>query len=99
MVTDHWQKDGKDVSTQTIVTFNGSCDSGCLTFKFLESVTASCLSKLTDFGRKSCNFDEVKKLSISQGSAWRTHVELIGQTSSGFRVPHIIKLGSFLTEL
>jgi len=53
------------------VTFNSSFDTGCLKFKFLDNIIAICsrFTKLSIFGGESYNFDEVKKLCISQGSA------------------------------
>ena len=53
------------------VTFNSSFDTGCLKFKFLDNVIAICsrFTKLSIFGGESYNFDQVKKLCISQGSA------------------------------
>ena len=53
--------DRKGVSTQTMVTFNSSSDAGCLKFKFPDNIIASRFSKLSNFGGKSNNFDQVKK--------------------------------------
>jgi len=59
----------ESVSTQMIVTFISSFDSSCLKkFKFLDKIIARCLSKLSNFGRKVYNFDQVEKSCISQGS-------------------------------
>jgi len=39
------------------VNFNSSFDTDCLKFKVPADILASCLSKLSNFGRKSYNFD------------------------------------------
>jgi len=39
------------------VKFNSSFDTDCLKFKVPADILASCLSKLSNFGRKSYNFD------------------------------------------
>ena len=58
------------MSTQTIVTFNSSSDTGCLKCKFLRGQQKSqFLPKFSDFGEKSNNFEHVKRFCVSQGSA------------------------------
>ena len=39
------------------VKFNSSFDTDCLKFKVPADILAGCLSKLSNFGRKSYNFD------------------------------------------
>ena len=105
-VIDQYEKYRKGVSAQTIVTFNCSFGTGCLKFEFLNNIIiVSFFSKLSNFGRKSYHIDWVKKFCFLQNSA--VAFFMYGgqvynnqcQMPSGFCIPKVIKISSFLTEL
>jgi len=76
---------------------------GCLWFKFLDDITASYFSKLSNFGGKLYNFDLVKSSAFHKVvcgdilcMVWWTSVKRLMSISSGFSLyQQIIKIGSF----
>ena len=104
-----WQidvkKDWQGVSMQMIVIFNSFSDTACPNSTFYTTQQPTVFKAIHFLERKLYNFDQEKMCCISQGSAAK-FLRCGGQTQnhlcqiySGFSVPKIIKISSFLTKL